>query len=774
MDGKVVIDVELGTKSFEKQIERTELELQKMQKQYEFLTKINERRANSQEKTYSLTTDEYKMLQKLSLTMDDVGSKNTYTKLEQDIERTNNKLIELNKKQDELNEKDNSGITNSLKGIGNSMEGVIKKVAKWGLAVFGVRSAYMFIRQAMSTLSQYDDKLATDIQYIRYVLASTLKPIIETIINLVYKLLAYIGYIAKAWFGVNIFANASAKAFQKVNKGVKDTNKSAQKLQKTLAGFDEMNILQENGSVGTGGGGGGLTTPSMDLGNLDQIEIPGWVKWIADNKDTIITALKQIASLLLIAFSVKNILEFTNGITNLKTLLDGLGKLLGGMSGLQIFGIIMGLAITIWGIIETIQALTSENVHLEEVLSSVSDAIIGIGLITASFTPWGWVTVGIGLLGNLISAFIDTRTDAEKLEEANKNLEEAQRGVNDAYEEYVNASKQHLNAFKNAEKAEKKLKEISEKLGISTDELERKGYYLYNTIRDGSIKISDLSDEDRELYEAFLDHLDAQARLQTSTDKLTLSEEKLSDAQKNEIKMQLDQQKVLADSSEKYEEYRDAVIEAYEQGAISGEEATGRISEALAETDKESKQLFVDGIPGYMQDMMTTWEKSMGGLGTQWRSTTDDIKIYTDSLASKFNSRFGTDIPKSVGKSIDKIRTLTNLLSKLPFGKSFAIKINSALGGIGNAKGAIYYPPKLAVGGIINQPGRGVPLAMGGERGAEGVIPLTDSQQMQRLGEAIGKYITVNANIVNTMNGRVISRELKQIENDENFAFNGG
>lgn len=43
---------------------------------------------------------------------------------------------------------------------------------------------------------------------------------------------------------------------------------------------------------------------------------------------------------------------------------------------------------------------------------------------------------------------------------------------------------------------------------------------------------------------------------------------------------------------------------------------------------------------------------------------------------------------------------------------------------------------------------------------------------MELLGQTIGKYIVVNANIVNTMNGRVISRELKQVQSEENFAFN--
>lgn len=82
--------------------------------------------------------------------------------------------------------------------------------------------------------------------------------------------------------------------------------------------------------------------------------------------------------------------------------------------------------------------------------------------------------------------------------------------------------------------------------------------------------------------------------------------------------------------------------------------------------------------------------------------------------------------------------------------------------------------PRLAVGGIINQPGRGIPYhgAVIGERGAEAVVPLTDSQQMELLGQTIGRYITINANIPVNMNGRTISRELKQVISEQEFAFN--
>ena len=71
-------------------------------------------------------------------------------------------------------------------------------------------------------------------------------------------------------------------------------------------------------------------------------------------------------------------------------------------------------------------------------------------------------------------------------------------------------------------------------------------------------------------------------------------------------------------------------------------------------------------------------------------------------------------------------------------------------------------------------PNTGIPVgkAIGGESGAEGVIPLTDSQAMETLGQSIGKYITINATIENKMNGRILSREIKKVNDSSNFATN--
>lgn len=102
------------------------------------------------------------------------------------------------------------------------------------------------------------------------------------------------------------------------------------------------------------------------------------------------------------------------------------------------------------------------------------------------------------------------------------------------------------------------------------------------------------------------------------------------------------------------------------------------------------------------------------------------------------------------------------------------ISVINAVPGINLGKLSTFNLPRLKVGGIINQPGRGTFIggAIGGESGHEGVLPLTDTQAMETLGETIGRYITINATILNKMNGKVLSREVQRIQGEQDFAFN--
>ena len=41
---------------------------------------------------------------------------------------------------------------------------IVKQALRWGLAIFGIRSAYNFLRSSISTISQYNEQVATDIE----------------------------------------------------------------------------------------------------------------------------------------------------------------------------------------------------------------------------------------------------------------------------------------------------------------------------------------------------------------------------------------------------------------------------------------------------------------------------------------------------------------------------------------------------------------------------------------------------------------------------------
>lgn len=159
------------------------------------------------------------------------------------------------------------------------------------------------------------------------------------------------------------------------------------------------------------------------------------------------------------------------------------------------------------------------------------------------------------------------------------------------------------------------------------------------------------------------------------------------------------------------------------------------------------------------------WEKLKSGASNAWKG----IKKVFSKVGSFFEGVYNT-IKKILGKEIE-----VNIHASGGGGKG-----SSGGGGGGGgfrAHGGIYYPsklPKLASGGIINVPGRGVPYngAIIGERGAEAVVPLTDRQQMELLGATIGKYININATIPVSVGNRQIAREIRKIQAEENFAFN--
>lgn len=654
-DGKVVVAVEADTKTFEKQIDEVEGRLEEIDTML------------SHPKEFGLTDADI-------------------AKLNVEAERLNNKLWELKKRQTDLNKTDFSQLTKGLKNA-------VKSVGRWALALFGIRSAYMAIRTALNGVSQHNQDVANTIMYAKQMVSTALEPAIIKIVDWLKIALSYINQLFKVWFKRDLFAET--------NKNLQKANKSASALKKTLAGFDEMNILNTDSS----GGGGGIS--NSDLG-LPNTEATGAFKWIIDNKDATIAAIAAIAGAL-IALKLSGF--------------DPIVGILGGILGLGIFEFVSGILQMIenpsWSAFGTIME------GLGIIITSI--ALILMKIEGAS-GPIGWIMIAVGTLIGLIGALT---IELNKNRDGIKSVEEATNDLNDAKLALADETANYTRAVKDEEEAQRKLADIMKKTGIDAEE-------LYNQVADGTLKYKDLSEEQRTVYDAYVNLLQAQGRVEATS-------KKLDEAKKNEIKSSIEMELANAKQEGSYEKLKKKVIEAYNSGKISAKEASDYISRAMANMDYEAMKVFSKNIPDSIRKGLNPYK---------YKTDMERIKAWWNGEIGKFNREI-----------------------KIKFQASGNIVWNSwNSSGKMYAKGGIYYPkmPRLAVGGLINQPGRGIPYhgAVIGEKGTEGILPLTDSQQMMMLGEAIGKFVNINATIPVYVGNRMIVREIKRISAEDDFASN--
>ena len=355
MDGKVIIGCDLDTRSFDAQIDYVENQMQEIEdklKQADMGFEVGD-------------------TQKLEANYEKLGIK---------LDSLRKKQAKLNQEQAQMGKLDLSGVQAGIDNVNKGLTKTVKKVTKWGLAIFGVRSAYMAVRSAMNTISQYEDDMKNNIDYIKYALAYTLKPIVEWILNAVVKLLQYINYIAKAWTGKNLFKTADA--FKNAQKGAKGLNKE---LQKTTASFDEMNVLQDTKSSG---GGADIIAPNIDLTGM-RGEVPQWLKWIVDNKDLILSVFAGVNAGLL-AWKL-------------------------GLKGIQSLGIGLAIAGVIYGIQSIIKYLQDPSFeNFGKIITGIGIAVAGVAII---FGAWP-IAVG-GAIAAIVGLII---SNWEKIKEFMLNI----------------------------------------------------------------------------------------------------------------------------------------------------------------------------------------------------------------------------------------------------------------------------------------------------------------------------------------------------------------
>lgn len=195
--------------------------------------------------------------------------------------------------------------------------------------------------------------------------------------------------------------------------------------------------------------------------------------------------------------------------------------------------------------------------------------------------------------------------------------------------------------------------------------------------------------------------------------------------------------------------YKETIKQTSKELGI-GNEKLGKMLDDSAATNKETQAIAAN-------------IKDINDVNLEKKELIVDVKANTSSFKI------------SMKQMADSIKSWANGI-----GGGFSVLWNKLTGGGGGggrgfATGGI--GTGIGLGAIVNNPGKGVSIGGGniaGERGREGIIPLTDPRAMAELGQQIGRWVSVNLDITNQIDGRVLNRRLEAIKNESNFTTNGG
>lgn len=195
----------------------------------------------------------------------------------QDAEQTQKAIDKINVATNKVGKSAGKNLTNMTKHFrrvtkeSNKLSTALKKsfstslaggVRKFGLALVGVRSLFTATRSAVQEYMNYDTQLRDTLRNNWAVLGSLIAPVLETVIALFGKAVAYIRAFIKALTGIDLVARANSKAVDALGDSAKNTLGS-------LAKFDNLNVVEFPTNSGGSDEMKPLTTPEIDTSSLD-------------------------------------------------------------------------------------------------------------------------------------------------------------------------------------------------------------------------------------------------------------------------------------------------------------------------------------------------------------------------------------------------------------------------------------------------------------------------------------------------------------------------
>ena len=607
-------------------------------------------------------------------------------------------------------------------GFGRAITKAMKSLGKMALAIFGVRGAYRAMRMAVTEYLYTNEYLAGQIETLKSTFAQVLGPAIEYVVNLLIKAVSAVNAFVVALGGINIVAKANAAALKKQASAGGGLN---------TASFDEQTTLGSGGSSKSGVG----KLPdgsSIDLSFLEPL-----MDAIRKFKEDIAPLLKTVGDLFKWVWS-DVLTPFGEWLAN--------GLLVGALDVLGEVCIVLNNALLklkpiakwIWDnvlepvakwtggaivdILSVIGSWISEHSDTLGTVAAVVGVIVGVvvgipavlGAVgTALAFLFNPVTLIVTVITGLVAGFVTLYDECEGFR---AGMDQVWQGLKDIF----SAGIDFVKALFAGDWAG---------LDAAWERIKESAAFLWEGLVDGLT-----------------------AGYEWAKERIV--------ALWNKIVEKFKEIFGIHSPSKLFEDFGGFMMD----GLVNGlKNAINKVTNACKQIWSAIKDVFSSVGTWFKDTFSKAWQKVKDVFSTGGKiysgikeGITSTFKTIVNGLITGINTIIATPF-NAINKMLNTIRSIDIMGSK-PFSGLWSYNPLT-----------VPQIPKLAVGGIVNRPGRGVPAIIG-EAGAEAVLPLENhTEWMDILADKIGGNVTIPI----YMDGKKIATYVVDIQKKKAFAMNG-
>lgn len=277
------------------------------------------------------------------------------------------------------------------------------------------------------------------------------------------------------------------------------------------------------------------------------------------------------------------------------------------------------------------------------IATGLSVATLGIGALVAA------ITGAVIALGAFIAKIITDKDAIKDTEQAANDLAEAKQRLSDVIDG-------NINAVDAADRAYNALIDAQNRTELS-------GRDLFAQVQAGTLNYANMNTQQREVYKAYVENERAQRTLTEST-------KELNDAKKAETIASFENQLAITAEIGSYNEYKAAVIQAFNEGKISADEARDLIEKSMSRMSRASQQTFMEDLPADIADgldpkryestgqKLSKWFGGVAdGIKEGFNNALVNMKETWNTVGEWFNERVTTPIKNFFGGMWDGLKS---------------------------------------------------------------------------------------------------------------------